>query len=138
MVHVECIPCLRKPLKEVDFTVSPSIPPRGNIQSAEFSDSDEINTSEKTPLLQDWTRQTLKTHTKSQSMYINSCTYLSRIMVCRIVCLKRSNFILRIFKSTHSVLRLFMYFYIFSMNKREYFYNLCVKNVQKMDKLKSG
>lgn len=53
LVHVECIPCLRKPLKEVDFTVSPSIPPRGNIQSAEFSDSDEINTSEKTPLLQD-------------------------------------------------------------------------------------
>lgn len=56
LVHVECIPCLRKPLRDVDFMVSPSTPPRGNIQSAEFSDSDEINTSEKTPLLQDWTR----------------------------------------------------------------------------------
>ena len=53
LVHVECIPCLREPRKEVTFVVDTSSTPKGNIQSAEFSDSDEINTSEKTPLLQD-------------------------------------------------------------------------------------
>ncbi|XP_061183493.1 solute carrier family 35 member F6-like isoform X3 [Saccostrea echinata] len=51
LIHVECIPCLRTPIKDMEYVTSPRH--SGNIQSAEFSDSDEINTSERTPLIQD-------------------------------------------------------------------------------------